>query len=375
MEGINVKKEVDDHDVFVKVEVEMLDDKEYLELKLAEAEKRVSELEKEKVWRDEELGEVVRVGRDWRRVAEEWRGEAERSEAAARYWRGTVKDKEKGKKREDMGIPTEEMYNGLNKTFPVHAESEATADEQMVPEYEVLVKNQSSLSIPRRYSRRNRKHYGDDGDQGENCDVIDPKKTTKNKNPDVDGEKKIRKPASHSFKPSAGSKRKVIASFETVHRKERPFGCSEAGCKERFGLKSNMKSHVRSVHRGKQPFPCTEVGCKVSFGRKSNMKSHVRIVHRGEQPFPCTEVGCKKNFGLKATMEQHVRLFHRRERPFVCPNVGCKERFGRKYLVADHLRAAHGDPKLVCGVGGCSSDFLSFSAISKHKKKFHKGRG
>ena len=135
----------------VKIEVEMLDDKEYLELKLAKAEKRVSELEKEKVGREEEMGEVVRVGRSWRRVAEEWRGEVERSDAAARYWREraeewreTVQDQGELKGSADQGTQTGKMCeetnrkkvntsngSGLKETLPVQMETEDTADKQM----------------------------------------------------------------------------------------------------------------------------------------------------------------------------------------------------------------------------------------------------
>ena len=394
MEGVKVKTEVEDYDVLVKIEVEMLDDKEYLELKLAKAVKRVWELEKEKLGREEEMGEVVRVGRDWRRVAEEWRGEAERSEAAARYWRGkveewreTAKDQEKAKGGEDKGSQTGEMYketdwkkvnilngNGIIDTLPVHLETEDTANEHMeiilVPRDEVLESDKPS-SNPRRYSRRNRGHrkqFGGDGDQAGDCYKNNPK------NPDLDGEDDITLSVSVSSQPSTGSKKNVIASLENDQAKVL-YTCPEADCMKRFGEKSHMASHVSIVHRGERPIPCSDVGCKKNFGRKSDMERHVMLVHRKQRPFSCSDVGCKKNFGRKSAMELHVRLVHMGERNFVCPKTGCKERFGKKCEIPDHLRAAHGDPKLVCGVMGCTSEFVSVRAIYKHKKKTHKDRG
>ena len=423
MEWVKVEKEVDDYDVMVKIEVEMLDDKEYLGLKLAKAEQRVSELEKEKVGREEEMGEVVRVGRAWRRVAEEWRGEVERSDAAARYWRGkveewreTAKDQEKSKGGEDKGSQTGRMYketdwkkvnilngSGIIDTIPVHLEAEDTANEQMeivlVPRDEVLASEKPSIN-PRRYSRRIRGHgkqYGGDGDQAEDCYLND------SKNPGLDGEDEITKSVSPSSKPSTGAKRKasvendptkalytcpeadckkkfgeksnMTSHVRNVHRGERPYRCPEADCKKKFGIKSSMASHVRNVHRGERPYCCPEQGCKKKFGQKINMKSHVLAAHSGERPFGCPEAGCKERFGYKISMESHVRTVHMKQRPFVCPKTGCKDRFGKKREIPDHLRAAHGDPKLVCGVRGCTSEFLSVSGINKHKKKTHKDRG
>ena len=122
----------------------------------------------------------------------------------------------------------------------------------MVPEYEVLVKNQKSLSIPRRYSRRNRghrKHNVEDGDQAETCDVTYPKKSPKNKNHEqFDGEDKITKPASISVKPSSGSKRKVTSSLENDEAKTLDT-CTEDGCSSKYGKKSHVDRHVRAVHR------------------------------------------------------------------------------------------------------------------------------
>ena len=383
MGEVKVEKEVNDYDVLVKIEVEILDDKENLELKLAKAEKRVSELENEKVGREEEMGEVVRVGREWRRVAEEWRGEAERSEAAAKYWRRRVEewreiaeDQEKRKGKEDKASQTEEIYNDSNETLPVHVESEATADEQMetimVPEDEVL-ESQKSLRLPRRYSRRKmglNKHHGDDGDKAEDCDVDD--KSAKDKNPELEHENEMTKPASMSSKPSKGSKRKVMVTLKT-DQTETLYTCTEDGCISQFRFKWFMYRHVRTVHRKKRPFVCPEAGCKKRFGQKGNMESHVRIVHRKEQPFVCPEAGCKERFRQKSNMNHHVRFVHRNERPLVCPKAGCKGRFGKRREVEDHLRVAHGHPKLVCGVNGCTSEFLSATSLSRHKRKTHKG--
>ena len=138
------------------------------------------------------------------------------------------------------------------------------------------------------------------------------------------------------------------------------------GCRSKFGPKKV---------RDEQQFGCPEAGCQKRFSFKTNMDCHVRLFHRKERPFPCSSVSCKKNFGSKKDMERHVSIVHNGIRPFVCPSSGCKESFGRKHEVAIHLRVAHGHPKLVCGVGGCTSQFMSACGLNRHKKKSHKVRG
>ncbi|GAA5948192.1 hypothetical protein JCM3775_000334, partial [Rhodotorula graminis] len=65
------------------------------------------------------------------------------------------------------------------------------------------------------------------------------------------------------------------------------------------GSKGGLSKAQASVH------VCPAEHCTAAFKRSEHLRRHYKSVHRGEKPFPCTVAGCGKTFSRKDNLQQH----------------------------------------------------------------------
>jgi len=68
----------------------------------------------------------------------------------------------------------------------------------------------------------------------------------------------------------------TLNSHMKKHSLEKPFHCSEEGCKKSFTTKGHLVEHTK-MHTGVKPFECNK--CKAAFLRPSGLKSHKMKIH------------------------------------------------------------------------------------------------
>jgi len=105
-----------------------------------------------------------------------------------------------------------------------------------------------------------------------------------------------------------------------------------------FKAKYKLINHIR-VHTGEKPFTCSQPGCRKSFARAENLKIHVRT-HTGERPFACEFKGCDKRFANSSDRRKHIHV-HTLEKPYRCKYVGCDKSYTHPSSLRKHMKV-HG---------------------------------
>jgi hypothetical protein len=103
------------------------------------------------------------------------------------------------------------------------------------------------------------------------------------------------------------------ASKETLVD-QRPWKCSEEGCKKDYRSKRALAEHIKIIHSGQKKFFCKFGECVMVFARKRDLTAHMKS-HSDERLYKCTI--CEKKFKHNGDMHSHIRT-HNAARDHKC---------------------------------------------------------
>lgn len=118
------------------------------------------------------------------------------------------------------------------------------------------------------------------------------------------------------------------------------FECDEPMCGKRFATSARLRRHRRSHDPATAGHPCGE--CGAVFRKKRHRAKHVHHAHGAPLPFGCTHAGCGERFPLRSLRRKHERKAHL-EQIFICPHPECAELapFSAQGDIDKHLREEH----------------------------------
>ena len=172
----------------------------------------------------------------------------------------------------------------------------------------------------------------------------------------------------------------LIAHINTVHRKLKPWKCSDCTKSKRikiyylkyffkydfsisdFSTKQNLSQHRLSIHNTNKSLICDCCGSR--FGYKNALKIH--MLNHLPPSFSCSE--CDKKFVYVKDLKTHEKL-HRGILNEFCKL--CNKGFATKVGLSDHIILNH-FAKFNCEVTGCSSVLSNKGAYKIHLKSTHK---
>ncbi|XP_055600344.1 gastrula zinc finger protein XlCGF7.1-like [Uranotaenia lowii] len=106
---------------------------------------------------------------------------------------------------------------------------------------------------------------------------------------------------------STFKRRAHLQEHQRIHRKERPFVCTECG--KQFVQSNQLTRHRNSVHRNLKPYQC-EI-CGLRFGQTGHLDTH-RRTHLGSTSSSRHRCGdCGKRFSQAGSLRRHQRV-HRK---------------------------------------------------------------
>lgn len=81
--------------------------------------------------------------------------------------------------------------------------------------------------------------------------------------------------------------------------------CYYTWCHKEFKTKYNLRRHINFSHLKIRNFQCHY--CEKKFVSKQNLREH-EFIHTGEKPFTCTEPGCRKKFRQASQLSVHRKV-------------------------------------------------------------------
>lgn len=158
----------------------------------------------------------------------------------------------------------------------------------------------------------------------------------------------------------------LIAHFNTVHLRRRPFKCDVPDCQMTFSSSSHLNKH-KLRHSSKRDFLCTV--CGKDFKLRYSLQNHL-LTHTDERRYECKQPDCGKSFVTSGALRVHEKA-HSDERPFPCTFDGCKSAFKTSAGMKRHLISHTGEKKYVCTFEGCGMAFGHSSVRKLHMKAVH----
>ncbi len=146
-------------------------------------------------------------------------------------------------------------------------------------------------------------------------------------------------------------------------QKEGKYYCNE--CNKSFQTVASFDRHYKVVHKKLKPFKCTEPDCSSSFGNSTDLARHVNGVHKQIKPFTCNL--CQKTFFSKQNLVVHVDSIHNNVKAFKC--TVCDKPFASKGYLVKHIDTVHIGLKYSCSV--CSKAYKCKKYLRKHQKEQH----
>ena len=146
-------------------------------------------------------------------------------------------------------------------------------------------------------------------------------------------------------------------------QKEGKYHCNE--CNKSFQTVASFDRHYKVVHKKLKPFKCTEPDCSSSFGNSTDLARHINGVHKQIKPFTCNL--CQKTFFSKQNLVVHVDSIHNNVKAFKC--TVCDKPFASKGYLVKHIDTVHIGLKYSCSV--CSKAYKCKKYLRKHQKEQH----
>lgn len=130
-------------------------------------------------------------------------------------------------------------------------------------------------------------------------------------------------------------------------------------------IKSYLHKHIARMHSGQKNFTCDQCGKK--FYRQStieaHMDRHMNVIHN------CPHEGCTRRFQFRSSLKNHIKHHHSDVYEFVCE--WCAMKFKAKYQLQDHITTKHQGHRFKCTYEGCTSEYLSNTALKYHIEAAH----
>ncbi|KAG6333160.1 hypothetical protein ID866_5927 [Astraeus odoratus] len=171
--------------------------------------------------------------------------------------------------------------------------------------------------------------------------------------PPAKGDKKTRYPCTYAGCTKSYSKPSRLSEHYRSHTGERPFVCQECG--KSYLRESHLHAHKRShLPESKKPYVCTQSpGCQKRFWTLQHLHVH-EDSHRGEKPYACTEDGCKEAFAKHHQLRAHVCEAHSPPgtKPYICTHPSCKKSFPTNQKLRGHMKT-HEDNRYMCSHPNC----------------------
>ena len=168
------------------------------------------------------------------------------------------------------------------------------------------------------------------------------------------------------------SKRGPLILHRMSHRKHK-FTCYWPNCGKGFAQRIHMETHYNAVHKKIKPFICSENGCTFRTAYKWELTLHSKNRHSadGTKKYKCEISGCDYTTNYKTSIEVHTRT-HNNDKPFVCHHPGCESRFTARQNLRNHI-ATHAT-ELNFGCAECGQRFKNKKNLGHHLRAVHKIR-
>ena len=88
------------------------------------------------------------------------------------------------------------------------------------------------------------------------------------------------------------------------------YRCTEPGCLKVYVNSAILKRHWQAFHSSTKKFQC--MACHKSLASRQNLKEH-SYIHTGEKPYSCTEQGCKMSFRQGTHLSAHKKMHQKGE--------------------------------------------------------------
>jgi hypothetical protein len=93
---------------------------------------------------------------------------------------------------------------------------------------------------------------------------------------------------------------------------ERPYCCTQRGCKYRTKERSSIKFHLANIHDiGVTWHTCPQEACEYKTKQGGNIKTHLSRIHDiGVKWYTCPQEGCEYKAKERLNIKQHLDNIH-----------------------------------------------------------------
>ena len=163
------------------------------------------------------------------------------------------------------------------------------------------------------------------------------------------------------FKTKCFGNLKRHLALHSMHSPEK-FPCTHPECDYVAKSKRLLTTHYLQTHV--KPFVCLVPNCKNEFSTEVALLNHQKI-HDPKRPYQCDV--CKQRYGRKSDLSSHIMTVHSKARQFHCHI--CDYSAKRRTHVSKHIQRIHKTGLIECKEDGCSFQTCSPYGIIQHNKR------